>query len=254
MVNLFSSRSSIALGAVCFFSSLLPLTPCSAAQKASTTAAPAVSKLSVTFDAGPLAKTLHPSVIPETPNNFDEPPFMNGEPEHLRVSFDRDKISDYGADLQRQLLVYPVAAYAQLFKGKEKVEFAKTVSLLKTIVSKRTAAGFKELPMLPAVEAYELFHNHVKILDYKDGSGVAFIACYAQDEAPIKNGDFFYSYQGLSRDNKYYISLTYPVKANKLKDNMPLKTSVKLLSNLQDKEFTPSLSEIDKMIESLSIK
>jgi hypothetical protein len=254
MVKLFCPKGLLALSTICLVSSLVSQLSCHAAQKTSTASAAGVSKLIATVDGGQLAKTIHLKVIPKTANNFDEPPFMNGEPEHLRVSFDSDKITDYGADLQSQLLVYPVAAYAQLFKGKERAEFDKTVASLKSIIQKRTAAGVKELPMLPAVEAYEVFHNHVKILEYKGGTGVAFIACYAQDEAPLKNGDFFYSYQGLSHDGKYYISLTYPVKANKLKDNTPLKTGIKLLTNLQDKEFTPSLSDIDKMIESISIK
>ncbi|MDR3612078.1 MAG: hypothetical protein P4L53_00835 [Candidatus Obscuribacterales bacterium] len=252
MVNRFYPNALLALSTACLVASLVSLAPGSAAQKNSTAAA-GVSKLAVTFDGAHLAKTLNIKIVPKTPNSIDDAPFMNGEPEHLQISFDNDKIND-GFDWHRQILVYPLTPYSQLFTGKERTEFDKTVGSLKSIVQKRSAAGVKELPMLPAMESYEVFHSHVKILDYKGGTGVAFITCYAQDEAPFKNGDFFYSYQGLSSDGKYYISLTYPVKAKALKDNTPLKAGIKLLTNLPDKEFTPSLSEIDKMIESISIK
>jgi hypothetical protein len=252
MVNRSCPKGLLAMSTACLITSLLSLTPSSAAQK-STAAAASVSKLTVTFDGGQLAKKLNIKIIPKIANSIDDAPFMNGEPEHLRISFDNDKVTD-NFEWQRQILIYPLAPYSQLFKGKERVEFDKTVGSLKSIVQKRSAAGVKELPMLPAIESYEVFHSHVKILDYKGGTCVAFITCYAQDEAPFKNGDFFYSYQGLSSDGKYYISLTYPVKAKALKDNTPLKAGIKLLTNLPDKEFTPSLSEIDKMIESISIK
>lgn len=191
--------------------------------------------------------------MPKTPNHYDEPPFMNGEPEHLRVSFDNDNLTDYSADTQRQLLVYPLASYAVLFKGKEKVEYDKLVPQLKKIISSKSDKGVKAIPMLPATEAYEVFHNHVKYLDFKKGSGVAFLTCYAQDEAPIKNGDFFYTFQGVTEDGKYYLSLQYPVKAPKLPPKASAKAGTEYLAKLQDAEFVPSLAEIDKLIKAISL-
>jgi len=253
MVNRFSPKGLLALSTAYLAASLISLTPCNAAQKTSTAANPSVSKLAVTFDGGHLAKRLNIKVFPKIANSFDDAPFMNGEPEHLRITFDNDE-ADNNFVWKRQILIYPLASYAQLFKGKERAEFDRTVGSLKSIIQKRSGAGVKEFPMLPAMDCYEVFHSHVKILDYKGGTGVAFLTCYAQDEAPFKNGDFFYSYQGLSSDGRYYIALTYPVKAKALKDNMPLKAGIKLLTNLKADEFTPSLGEIDKMIESISIK
>ena len=179
---------------------------------------------------------------------------MNGEPEHLRLGFDNDKLTDYSADLQRELLVYPLPSYAVLFKGKEKAAFDKVVPELKKIIAAKSDKGVKAIPMLPAVEAAEVFHNHVKYLNFKDGSGVAYLTSYAQDEAPLKNGDFYYSYQGISTDGKYYVSLQYPVKAPKLPTTTKLKPGVAYLDKLPDADFVPSLSAIDKMIQSISIK
>jgi hypothetical protein len=178
---------------------------------------------------------------------------MNGEPEHLRVSFDNDKLKDYSPDLQRELLVYPLPSYAVLFKGKEKVAFDKMVPELKKAIATKSDKGLKAIPMLPAAEAFEVFHNHVKYLDFNKGSGVAFLTSYAQDEAPMKNGDFFYSYQGISNDGKYYLSLQYPVKAPKLPTKATPKAGIDYLAKLPDGEFVPSLSEIDKMIKAITI-
>jgi hypothetical protein len=112
----------------------------------------------------------------------------------------------------------------------------------------------KELPILPAVEAFEVFHTHVKHLLFKQGKGVAFLSCYAQDDAPINNGDFFYTYQGLTDDGKYYVSLFVPVQAKTLPQDSPSRKATAFLNKLPASGFTPDLEAIDKMIQTISIK
>jgi hypothetical protein len=217
-------------------------------------ASASMKNLSVTVEGGTLAKTNHTSVISKSANHSDEPPFMNGEPEHISLSFDNDSVKDFDPESHRQLLVYPLPSYAVLFKGKEKAQFDKQLVQSKKILSNKSIDGVKEIPILPAVEAFQVFHNHVKYLPFKQGSGVAFLTSYAQDEAPIENGNIFYTYQGISADGKYYLSLVYPVKANKLPTKASVKVGIAALAKLSDDQFTPSLVEIDKLIQSISIK
>jgi hypothetical protein len=213
-----------------------------------------LKNVSVTVIPGSLAKTIHVKVIPRAANNHDEPPFMNGEPEHFRVQFDNDTLSDYSNFGERQLLVYPLAHYGALFKGKEKTAFDKDIAQLQAVIAKKSDGGMKHLPILPAVESSQVFHSHVKHLLFKKGKGVAFLSCYAQDDTPINNGDFFYTYQGLSDDGKYYVSLFVPVQAKSLPKDMPSKKATTFLNNLPSNGFTPNLDEIDKMIQTISIK
>jgi hypothetical protein len=108
--------------------------------------------------------------------------------------------------------------------------------------------------MLPPAEASQVFHNHVKYLSFKQGSGVAYLTSYAQDEAPIENGNIFYTYQAISADGKYYLSFVYPVKAKNLPKMASVKAGIDYVSKLPDDQFSPSLGEIDKLIQSISIK
>jgi hypothetical protein len=211
-------------------------------------------KLAASVNAEGFAKKTRADIIAKIPNHADEPPFMNGEPEHLRVTFDDDKLFEYTDYLQRQLLIYPVQPYQALFKGKERVEFERVISDLKKVIATKSDRGIKQLPMLPSAEAYELFHTQVKYPAFKQGSGIAFLSCYKQEEAPIKNGDLFYTFQGLTKDGKYYVSFLCPVQAKKLAANLSSKEAAKYLSKLARNQFVPSLDVLDRVAQSVSIK
>lgn len=213
-----------------------------------------LKNVTVTVTPGTIAKTVTVKTIPAVANDPSGPPFMNGEPEHFRVTFDNEKIADYSGLGDRQLLVYPVAEYGKLFKGKEKSQFDKTILNLQTVISKKDDGGLKELPALPAIEAYQVFHSHVKHLLFKQGKGIAYITCYAQDDATINNGDFFYTYQGITDDQKYYVSLCIPVKAKGFPKDCPSKKAKTILNGLPSSSFTPDLDQIDALVQSISVK
>lgn len=210
-----------------------------------------VNKLIVTMDSSGVVQ--NKKVVPAVANHSDEPPLMNGEPEHVRITFGKDKVSDYTDYTQRQLLVYPVARYATLFKGKEKAAFDKVVPELKAILTTKSDHIAKSIPMLPAAESYEVFHNQVKYLNFKSGSGIAYLTAYAQDEAPLKNGDFFYTFQGLTGDGKYYVSFFCPVTVKQAPEKMSSKKGAAYLGKLPRTAFEPSLDAIDNALRSISI-
>ena len=250
MSNLISTKVLPALTFVCLLTNAFSPAVRAASPTPANTNSPSVSKLTVTVDTGALAKTTHTKVIPKCANVFDDIPFMNGEPQHVETTFDNDKSVDW----PRKISVYPIAAYAQLFKKKEKLAFDKTVASLKSIIANGNADGVKELPVLPAVDMYEVFRNHTHILNCKNGKGVVAVMCYGQDEGSLSNGDFFYMYQGISTDGRYYVSVTYPVTASKLKKDTPPKAGKALIAGLKENEFTPNLNDIDKLIQSIDFK
>jgi len=214
----------------------------------------ALKNVTLTVSPGTVAKKVTVKTMPAIANDPSGPPFMNGEPEHFYVQFDNDKVPDYTGLGDRMLVVYPLAEYGKLFKGKEKAQFDKTVWNLQTVIAKKEDGGMKELPALPAIEAYQVFHTHVKHLLFKQGKGIAYVTAYAQDEAPINNGDFFYTYQGITDDLKYYVSLSIPVKAKGLPKDCSSKKAKAFLSALPSSSFTPNLDEIDKVVQSISVK
>jgi hypothetical protein len=242
-------KAKALVGITVFTTALVGLVP-SPALSAET----AVKALKVDLDVAGVAKTSRKDVIKRTANNHDDAPFMNGEPEHVRVVFDSDKVADYTDYLQRQLRVYPVAPYAALFQGKEKVAFDEGISQLKKIISSKSDKGVKQIFILPAAEAAEEFRNHLNYLTFKQGAGVAFVTCYTQDEAPVKNGDFFYTFQGLTTDGKYYVSFFCPVTAKNPPSQAKPKATGQFLSKLTSAQFTPKLDDLHHLIQSISVQ
>lgn len=213
-----------------------------------------VKKLKLNIDVAGFAKTKHFNIIKAMPNHPDEPPSMNGEPEHLRVTFDNDKLSDYTNYLERQLNIYPIKPYASLFRGKEKSSFDAVVTTLKKILKNKSDNGIQELPILPPGEGFEVFRAHEEFLNFSQGSGIAFLTGYHQDEGPIRNDDLFYAFQGLTNDGKYYVSFFCPVKASGLQETLPSKKGAQYLTKLSQKQFTPALDKINQVIQSITLK
>lgn len=69
----------------------------------------------------------------------------------------------------------------------------------------------EELPFLPVFNAAQLMVAKVQYLEFQTGSGVRYLTQYAQDTAAINNEDLFYTFQGLSSDGMYILSLILPV-------------------------------------------
>jgi hypothetical protein len=64
------------------------------------------------------------------------------------------------------------------------------------------------LPPLPAVQ---VFAAQPQYLDFENGSGIGFVTYYSQGLSPITSNDLFYTFQGLTNDGEYYVSIFYPV-------------------------------------------
>lgn len=70
----------------------------------------------------------------------------------------------------------------------------------------------------------------------------------------MKNGDLFYTFQGLTSDGKYFVGFYCPVQTKKLATPMQPKAAATMLSKLPRDQFTPNLDTIDKMLQSISVK
>lgn len=83
----------------------------------------------------------------------------------------------------------------------------------KNIPSDTTVSSFpfKELPVLPSIEAPWQFYSNVELLESKTSNGLRFLMRSAQGEAPVYNQDLYYYYSGITTDRNYYISASFPV-------------------------------------------
>lgn len=210
------------------------------------------------------------------PGSDDAPGPGVGEPESLRFSFREDEVAPYVSPLQRQLLIYSVEDYQALLTSQGVSADENPIDQLKALLADKPETITGTIPVLPQFPSSQIFHAQPKYLDFDPhsdggigGSGVRFITRYAQDVSPITSRNVFYTFQGLTSDGKYYVSFFYPIRTSVLPANRPLSgqaysdfaknytaylsDTVKALSGLTPNRFTPNLTVLDSMIESLKI-
>ena len=189
-------------------------------------------------------------------------------PTHLRFTLTGYPLQ--GKFFEPQIFVYPAEAYAQVNPAAgEQIERLK-----------KAAAGsplLKEtLPNVPFFNAAHLIAADIQRLNFQNGSGVRELTQYDQYPAPINNHELFYHFEGLTSDNQYYIIAVLPVTNPLLAEDekpespipaggVPIQTGVgpnntyyflvtEKLNSQAPETFTPSITMLDALIQSILIK
>ena len=129
----------------------------------------------------------------------------------------------------------------------------------------------ERIPFLPMWNAASMFKSKVQYLDFQNGSGVRFLTQFGQAAWPINNNDMFYTFQGMTADDQYYIAAILPASNPVLPDNgddaVPGGDHMAFSENFEnyvrdikvqldeqpDDSFTPGLCMLDEMIRSLRV-
>lgn len=248
-------------------------TPAQGSQDAQATATPTSSLkaelhsadfggVSFSFD-DVLAKSAQGAEIAAVPFDPNVPAFGGGAPAHIAFGFNGEPITKDVNPFQPQVRVYP----AQDLKNLDPI-VAQEIVALKTLLSVQAQEVKDTLPVLPIFNAQQVIHPQIKYLNFKNGQGVRFVTYYAQDVAPITNDGLFFTFQGLTSDEKYYVTVFWNLATDKLpksyqdanisdytawaKQYEPyVAATQKMLNELPDDAFTPNLVLLDQMIESL---
>lgn len=105
--------------------------------------------------------------------------------------------------------VYP----AQAFYGMSEPA-ARAISDLPYVFANPGAiADLRSLPFLPTFPAAQVFHAQTRLLDFGSGRGLRYLTEFAQYYAPVNNHDMIYTFQGITTDGAYYVSVILPVHA-----------------------------------------
>ena len=160
--------------------------------------------------------------------------------------------------------IYPVQEYINV-----NPDVADTVSRLQTLLN-NPVDNPDSIPFLPAWNAGPLFKAHIEYLEFNDIKGIRFLTQYGQAAWPVNSHDMFYTFQGLTNDGKYYISVIMPVSHPQLPasgeeytgsmDDLYedftayMEETLPKLESWQEGEFTPRLDSLDKMVKSIKIK
>ena len=174
-----------------------------------------------------------------------------------------------------QIFVYPAPGYAAVNQ-----KAAESIKRLQVILANpNTQYSNDVLPVIPFLNAAQVFAAQEKIIPFNGGSGIRTVTQYASDVSPINNGGLFYHFEGLASDGKYYIVAILPVNLSFLPaDNNPdspmpsggiafpqnnasgidfenyFKQAASQIDATAPDQFKPSLNTLDALIRSISFQ
>jgi hypothetical protein len=196
--------------------------------------------------------------IPESPDG------MEIYPQYTSLTLSGYILS--GKFFEAHISVFPVQRYTELIPDL----IPGRITDLQALIS--GGATGDPLPFLPIFNAAQVFHAQYQVLPFVSGGGIRYLTEYAQYFAPINNTDLFYTYQGLSTDGKYWVSVILPVNNPILPadaTNPPGGLSwddfnnnfdpyiTDMMSQLDSQAsdgYTPSLTALDIMVSSITIQ
>ena len=207
-----------------------------------------------------VASSVSGRVIPENPGSADGP-YWAVNPQYVDIALGGYPLTQTA--FSPVISVYPVEDYRRLSSMA-----AAVLDDLSSLLAQKPAAVDK-MPFLPVMNAGQVFHADVQYLDFQNGSGVRYLTLYAQYAAPINNQDLFYTFQGLTSDGRYFVSIILPVNHPSLPASMNDLSASELEAIIQDPSyygrmaktleplasdtFTPDLGKLDALVTSLAI-
>ena len=145
---------------------------------------------------------------------------------------------------------------------------AKAAADLQTLLQNQQAGV--TLPYLPIYNEKQMLHAQVKFLDFRNGKGVRFVTEWSQGLIPVNNRQLIYTFQGLTSDGKYFVAVVLPLNLAELPaDEMStsglpadfpnnytqyLSDTAARLDQQAAGAFTPDLSKLDAMMQSIEVK
>lgn len=193
-------------------------------------------------------------------------------PGHLQVS-----LNDYyilqGKFHKPQIYVYPAMPYVELSTAA-----FESMHRLRNVMNPGASITPDQLPTVPFFNAAQLFASNTQAVFFKNGSGIRFLTEYGQYPAPVNNHELFYHFQGFTDDGEYYIVAIFPIAAPGLSESSDPESAVaiggvaypkmgdpsenweayyaaaaNLLNDTSPESYTPSLSQLDALIQSMQV-
>ena len=216
----------------------------------------------IAFDAQ-LAQSAQGETLTAVP--VTEGPALGGAtPAAIRFLFDGAKAESYFNPHLAQVLVYKADDWTQLDPST-----AKAVADLKTLLATKPVSITAPIPVLPPIPPSQMFHAQTQYLDFQNGTGIGFVTTYRLDVGPITADSIFYTFQGLTNDGKYYVSVFHPVSTTLLPATAAmsgsqyeefaknwetyLTTLTAQLDELIPAAYTPDLTLIQELVKSIAV-
>jgi hypothetical protein len=147
---------------------------------------------------------------------------------------------------------------------------------LKTLLADRPdLAGYMQVTgdgsvkaLMPVFPAAQAIQARAQYIDTPQLAGVAYLTGFRQDVSPFAAGDFWYTFQGLSTDGTRYVSVSWIVRATMFPARIGAKAanrqanrwvkylteSIATLNAAAPTAFTPPLTSIDALVQSITFE
>jgi len=197
-----------------------------------------------------LATSIWPELIPARSIQEGEP-IWYASPEHIRFTFANPHMlpgrSRMGINLaaEAQILVYPLAKLVEIDPwGPSRIE------TLQSLLVEKGPIPDGELPLLPVTNAAQMFHAQAKYLDFGNIQGIRFISQHTQEARPIMlSQEIFYTFQGFTDDEVYYVAAFFPVTTAVLPDTIEVNDWEAFNAN-----YTTYLAETTTALDQLPLR
>jgi hypothetical protein len=157
-------------------------------------------RLSFTLDPQ-LAAGASCETVPET--NEADMPYFAINPEYIHVTLTGYLLPN--TFHQPQLFLYPVQRYSELAPD----VVPSRITQLHSLIGGNAPSG--GLPFPPVFNAGQEFFAQYQLVNFSNGKGIRYITQYSQSGMPINNHELFFTFQGLTNDNAYWLSVLLPV-------------------------------------------
>ena len=244
------------------------------AAQGSDTGCPSYSPLRFEQDAS-LSSAVVSDAVPEKRVSADEP-WWTAYPCHFRYRFSYYPHPN-ASEMGPAIYLFPVrSSYLSLYPPASTDFWLPEVNDLRATLSARptwNAPTWKTgetpitPPLLPTINAANVYLARQKYVTLPDGAGVSYISYITQDVSAPSPEDTFYMFQGLLTDKvnggHYYVSAVFPVFLSAPPAFTPASgdsatTDVKFiadaLSNASDADFNVDLSRLDKVVSSIVLE
>ena len=158
-----------------------------------------------------------------------------------------------------------VADFGETYPG-----LPRSAARLRTLLRERPAQAALRgaFPDLPPNNAGRSFLSRFQYLEFRSGSGIAFLTQYSQEiePNPVNNEELMLVFQGLTDDGRYYVAARLAITHPSLPRGIDftdaierdrqwryLKQGEKDLDRLPEDSFRPPLSALKDLLSSLSV-
>jgi len=169
-----------------------------------------------------------------------------------------------------QIYVFPVRNFENYNAAGMEV-----IAQLQAFVKEPPTSISGGIPFFPIFNAAQAMRTQIALLNFQNGSGVRFLTQYDQAAIPINNHEMFYTFQGITNDGQYYVSVIMPAAHASLPANPPTDASEypggdpdafannftnyiddieRQLNDASLSSFTPDLEMLDVLVQSLAIR